>query len=80
METQRKLQVVEADFDKGFQRWEAALAKEQANIDEIERNGEQLRTLEDRDNEAAEREFEAEEKLRLVYCLILLKVRLKKKI
>ncbi|CAB4028151.1 Hypothetical predicted protein [Paramuricea clavata] len=66
METQRKLQVVEADFEKGFQRCEAALAKEQANIDLIERNGEQLRTLEDRDNEAAEREFEAEEKLRFL--------------
>ena len=68
METQRKLQVVEGDFDKACQRCDAAVAKEQSYLDLIERNGEELRSLEDRDNEAAEREIEAEEKLRLVYC------------
>ena len=65
METQRKLQVVEGDFDKACQRCDAAFSKEESYIALIERNGEELRTLEDRDNEAAEREFEAEEKLRL---------------
>ena len=66
METQRKLLVVEGDFDKACQRCEAAVNKEQSYLDLIERNGEELRTLEDRDNEAAEREFDAEEKLRFL--------------
>jgi hypothetical protein len=69
METQRKLQVVEGEFEKSCQRCEAAMNKEQSLIDLIERNGEELRTLEDRDNEAAEREFDAEEKLRFVCFL-----------
>ena len=66
METQRKLTVVETDFDKACQRCDEAVNKEQAFLELIEKNGEELRTLEDRDNDAAEREIEAEEKLRLV--------------
>mgnify|MGYP002803578197 FL=1 len=66
METQRKLLVVEGDFEKACQRCDAAVDKEQLFLDLIERNGEELRTLEDRDNQAAEREFDAEEKLRFL--------------
>ena len=68
MEAQRKLQVVEGDLDKACQRCDAAVNKEQSFLDLIERNGEELRTLEDRDNQAAEREFDAEEKLMFVFC------------
>ena len=70
METQRKLLVIEGDFDKACQRCDAAIAKEQSYLELIEKNGEELRTLEDRDNQAAEREFEAEEKLRLVHWAV----------
>lgn len=66
METQRKLQVVEGDMEKVHQRFDAADAKEKACIDTIESNCEEMRTLEDRDNDAAEREIEAEEKLRFL--------------
>lgn len=66
METQRKLQVVEGDMDKVHQRLDAADAKEKACIDTIERNSDEMRSLEDRDNDAAEREIEAEEKLRFL--------------
>ncbi|WP_395239269.1 MULTISPECIES: tropomyosin [unclassified Salmonella] len=66
METQRKLQVLEGDLEKVYQRLDAALAKENNNIDTIERNGEEMRDLESREDDAAEREVEAEEKLRFL--------------
>ena len=63
--------MVETEFDKACQRCDEAVNKEQAYLDLIEKNGEELRTLEDRDNDAAEREFETEEKLRFVICLFI---------
>ena len=63
-EAERKLQVIEGEVERAEQRYQAAITKEQSFLDVIERNSEELRTLEDRDNEAAEREMEAEEKLR----------------
>lgn len=59
--------MIEAEFEKACERFDAAVAKEQLYLELIERNGEELRTLEYGDNEAAEREFEAEEKLRSVF-------------
>lgn len=66
MESTRKLQVLETDLEKVHQRLDAADSKEKAFIELIEQNGEELRNLEDRDNDAAERELEAEEKLRFL--------------
>ena len=63
--------MVESEFDKACQRCDEAMNKEQAYLDLIEKNGEELRTMEDRDNDAAEREFETEEKLRFVICLFI---------
>ena len=63
MDMERKLQVVQTENEKVLKRYEAAMAREQGLNELIEEHAMELRDLEARDDEAADREGDAKEKL-----------------